>query len=77
MGTSPKQDTLRDSVGQVISDILAEGIDIWDSREIDIIADAVVIMVLELAKAAVLESAGGNDEIFVTNVIDALEGLKP
>lgn len=72
-----KHDTLRDEVGQIISDMLADGIDIHSSHDIDLIADAVLVKVLDIAAAAVIERAAPSDEMFVVNAVDAIEGLKP
>lgn len=77
MSSNDTHDNLRDQVGQIISDKLADHIDIYSSRDIDDIADAVVIAVLDTAAAAVIERAAPSDEIFVCNAVEAIQGLKP
>lgn len=77
MNVKQQHDSLRDDVGQIISDKLADGIDICDSQEIDLIADAVLIHILDTVAAAIIERAAPSDEIFVSSAIEVIDGVRP
>jgi len=72
-----EDESLRDQVGRMISEHLAEGIDICNANDIDVIANEVVTIVLDTAVAAVKAMAFPSDEMFLVNAVDAIEELKP